>query len=235
MEDATIGGCRVGPAGRLELVELLPVDKLVRTGPVDFAVWNYHGVLGWISRSRFELVMKLLPADRVERLLEIGYGSGVFMGQLSRHCRELHGIDIHPHAETVQANLHGLGIEARTIQGSAERMPYPDAHFDCIVAVSALEFVDDIESAAREIRRVLKPDGRLVFVTPGHSPIVDAGLFVLTRRSASKDYGGKRERLRRAIDSCLDVDREIGFPPALGRMLRLYTALRMKPRAAGKP
>lgn len=227
-----MSGCPGVPGGSLEVVELLPVDKLVRTGPVDFAVWNYHGVLGWISRSRFQLVMKLLPEGKVDRILEIGYGSGVFMGQLSRHCRELHGIDIHPFADTVRANLKGLGIEAQTLQGSAEHMPYPDGHFDCVVAVSALEFVEDIESAAREIRRILKPGGRVVFVTPGHSPIVDAGLLVLTGRSASKDYGGKRERLRRALDACLDVDREIGFPPGLGRWLRLYTALRMKPRAA---
>jgi SAM-dependent methyltransferase len=216
------------------VVELLPVDKLVRTGPVDFAVWNYGGVLGWISRSRFRLVMKLLPTERVDRLLEIGYGSGVFMGQLARHCRELHGIDIHPHADTVRSKLDEVGIAAQTVQGSAERMPYPDGHFDCIVAVSALEFVEDIESAAREILRVLKPGGRLVLVTPGHSPVVDAGLYLLTRRSASEDYGGKRERLRRALDACLDVDREIGFPPGLGRWLRLYTALRMKPRAPGR-
>lgn len=214
------------------MVQLLPVDKLVRTGPVDFAVWNYKGILGWISRSRFELILKLLPKGRVGRMLEIGYGSGVFMGELSKHCSELHGIDIHPHAETVKANLQGLGIQAQPVQGSAERMPYPDGHFDCIVAVSALEFVEDIESAAREIRRVLKPDGSLVLVTPGHSPVVDAGLFLLTRRSAAEDYGGKRERLRRALDSCLVLDREIGFPPLLGPWLRLYTALRMKPGSA---
>ena len=51
----------------------LPLEALIKTGPVDHADWNYKPLLGWIQRERFQLAQTLLPRKPVPRLLEIGY------------------------------------------------------------------------------------------------------------------------------------------------------------------
>jgi ubiquinone/menaquinone biosynthesis C-methylase UbiE len=55
-------------------------------------------------------------------------------------------------------------------QGDAQRLPYPDASFDAAYLVSVLGEIPDATSALRELRRVLKPHGRLlvceVFLDP---------------------------------------------------------------------
>ena len=111
--------------------------------------------------------IRLLP-EHVGRLLEIGYGSGILMPELNRRCDELFGIDPHPHADDVAARLRSHNIHAQLASGSAEKLPYANGMFDRAIAISSIEFVPDADVACREIIRVLKPDGRLIVVTPGH-------------------------------------------------------------------
>jgi tRNA G46 methylase TrmB len=65
-------------------LSLLPPSALLRTGPVDHADWNYRPLIGTVQRIRFRLVCRLLGNGRFDRLLEIGYGSGVFMPELAK-------------------------------------------------------------------------------------------------------------------------------------------------------
>ncbi|HEY6145392.1 MAG TPA: class I SAM-dependent methyltransferase, partial [Solirubrobacterales bacterium] len=47
-------------------------------------------------------------------------------------------------------------------QGDAAQLPYEDASIDAVVLTAVLGEIPDTAAALREIRRVLKPDGRLV-------------------------------------------------------------------------
>lgn len=202
---------------------LLPESSLLRTGPVDHADWNYRPVIGSIQRLRFRLIRRLLGKQSHGRLLEIGYGSGVFMPELARHAGELFGIDPHTMATEVEDVLRKHGVEASLVTGSAEVLPYADGFFDCVVSVSAIEYVDDIEAACRELTRVLKPGGRLVIATPGKSPVWDLALRVSTGEDPGQ-YSDRRERLLPTLKQHFTVSREIGVPP-LGRLLRLYSGV----------
>lgn len=213
---------------------LLPPDALVRTGPVDHADWNYRFGLGWLIRRRFALLRGLLPATR-GTWLEIGYGSGVLMRFLATQCDELHGIDLHDHAAEVTEQLRGFDVEAILATGSAEALPYETATFDCIVAVSTLEFIENIELAAAEMNRVLKPNGRLVFVMPGNSPVLDFGLKLVTGESAKNDYGDRRERLLPALRQEFEIADERSFPPVISSVLPVYTARSLRPIPQDEP
>ena len=58
---------------------------------------------------------------------------------------------------------HALGISNIVPrQGDAQALPYPNGHFDAAYLVATLGEVPDKERALRELRRVLKPGGRLV-------------------------------------------------------------------------
>jgi ubiquinone/menaquinone biosynthesis C-methylase UbiE len=206
---------------------LLPQEDLVATNPVDHADWNYRPLLGSIQRWRFRLIMRLLEGLKIDGLLEIGYGSGVFIPELVRHCRSIAGIDPHPrHAEVMEV-LKRHGIQSDLRSASAESIPFADASFDCIVSVSALEYIPDIEIGCREMLRVLKPGGYLIAVTPGFSPLVDFGLRIMTGEQASQ-YGDRRARLLPSLHRNFTLDRRLQIPPFGGRYLRLYSALRMR-------
>jgi|GEM_PF-621266 len=221
---------RFPPVGRVGGLRLLPVKDLITTGPVDHADWNYKPVLGWIERQRFKLALSMIPAPKVGRLLELGYGSGVFLPELAARCSALHGLDVHPHQGEVMRQLHGYGIEATLVRGTAEAMPYEDHFFDAIVTVSALEFVPDIDRAVRELHRVLAPAGVLIVVTPNSSPITDFGLKVMTGESARKDYGDRRAAVIPVLTRWFTVDAQRTSPPLGGRLLSLHRVLRLLPK-----
>lgn len=209
---------------------LLPESALVKTSDVDKAEWNFHPLLGMIQRHRFKLILSLLPKRRVGRLLEIGYGSGVFLPELARRCDELYGIDTHRSAATVRRNLNRHQVDAKLFCGSGLALPFENQSFDCIVAVSCLEYMDPFERAAEEITRVMKPDGTLVFVTPGNSPVLDLGHYLLTGCRAREHYGRRRDSLVPTLLKSLMVQEEVTAPRIGSSLVTLYRAMRVGPR-----
>jgi ubiquinone/menaquinone biosynthesis C-methylase UbiE len=208
--------------------ELLPREALVKTGDVDHAAWNYDGLLGFVSRRRFGLVRSLLPKRRVGKLLEVGYGSGVFFPELAKHATELHGADIHSHPADVTAVLARAGIRVQLVTAPAEALPYPDGMFDVVVAVSTFEFVTDARLAINELARVLTPDGRVIVVTPGQSPLLDLALRVFTGESAEKDFGDRRKLVVPTLTREMRHERSAYFP--LPFPVPVYRALRLAKR-----
>lgn len=206
-------------------MRLLPRADLIATGDVDHASWNYDGLLGYVSRRRFALVRELLPA-RVRALLEIGYGSGVFMPELALHCERLSGIDVHERASDVAAVLAGHGVRAHLERGSVEALPYDAGTFDVAVAVSTFEFVADAPRAAREIARVLRPGGIAIVVTPCDHPLLDLALRLATGESAAADFGDRRRAIVPALANALVIERSAWFPTAWP--LPVYRALRLR-------
>jgi ubiquinone/menaquinone biosynthesis C-methylase UbiE len=210
-------------------MRLLPRELLIKTSVVDEADWVYRPFLGSIARMRFRMVLKLLGNRRHARLLEIGYGSGILLPELSLRCDELHGIDPHTLPDQVTQSLKPLEVHALLQTSHAESTPYSDHFFDAVLAVSALEFVNDLEAVCREVKRVLKPDGRFFFVTPGTSPILDMGLKLLTGNDAKKDFGNRREIVLPVTRRYFAFEWTLTAPPLLGSVLPLYTAVRCRP------
>jgi SAM-dependent methyltransferase len=216
-------------------LRLLPRELITKTGPVDHARWNYRPLLGRIERRRFQLAKSMLSDAPYGRLLELGYGSGVFLPELARHGGELFGLDIHPHADQVAAALGQISVRAQLSSGSADRLPYASACFDCVVAVSTLEFIEDLSAASREISRVLKPDGEFVVVTPGFSRLVDLGLKLLTGKSARADFSDRRQRVIATLLEHFEAISHRTCPRLAPSSLTLYHALKLRPLPAQSP
>jgi ubiquinone/menaquinone biosynthesis C-methylase UbiE len=210
-------------------ISLLPREALLKTGDVDHAAWNYDGLLGFVSRRRFALVRRLLPKGRVHRLLEVGYGSGVFFPELAKHADELYGADIHHRPADVTAVLAKTGIAANLVTAPAEALPFADETFDVVIAVSTFEFVTDARRAINELARVLTPGGRIIVVTPGQSPLLDLALRVFTGESAEKDFGDRRKLVVPTLTSEMRHDRSAYFPMPFP--IPIYRALRLAKRA----
>jgi SAM-dependent methyltransferase len=203
-------------------IALLPRDQLVKTSELDQADWNFRPGVGLVQRSRFRLVVRELGTRRYEHLLEVGYGSGVFAPELARHCDHLSGVDVHGFPAEVQRVLAENGVQADLRQAGVEELPFPNEAFDAVVVISTLEFVDDLDAACAELRRVLAPRGRLVVVTPGYSKVLDTGLRLLTGERAEDTFHGRRQKVIPTLLRHFDVVARRPFP---SRALWAYTAL----------
>jgi SAM-dependent methyltransferase len=206
---------------------LLPADALIATSDVDHADWNFRPVVGNVIRLRYEMLQKILSNRHFPSVLEIGYGSGVFMPHLARQSDRLYGIDPHPRSREVTEVLQRFGVSAELVTGSATRMPYPDQSFDLVLAASAMEFIDDLPQACREIQRVLRPAGVLAVVTPGQSPLLDFGLKILTGASPKKDFGDRRKSIIPTLLDHFELRQRLDRPRFLHRVVRLYTAFEL--------
>jgi ubiquinone/menaquinone biosynthesis C-methylase UbiE len=93
-------------------------------------------------------------------ILDIGCGHGDFLRDIYARTEHTYGID--PDAQALKLNT----VISHTIVGSAYSLPFADNFFDVIVSAWVLEHLDQPETAFREIYRVLKPGGVVIFLTP---------------------------------------------------------------------
>jgi ubiquinone/menaquinone biosynthesis C-methylase UbiE len=111
-----------------------------------------------------ELKRKLLANAR-GRVLEIGVGTGLSFPHYPREVEELVGIEpSEPMLRRARRRAAGLGREVKLVQAPAEALPFEDRSFDTVVTLAVLCSVDDPPRALAEIRRVLRPGGRFVFL-----------------------------------------------------------------------
>ena len=126
-------------------------------------IWNWEspaGKLRWARRVKM-LSKHLRPGMSV---LELGCGTGYFTRELARSAAEIVAIDVSPELlQIASANCSAPNVRYE-IQNAYE-LSHPDAVFDSVVGSSVLHHLE-IEKAAREIYRVLKPGGRISFTEP---------------------------------------------------------------------
>jgi ubiquinone/menaquinone biosynthesis C-methylase UbiE len=103
------------------------------------------------------------------RVLEIGVGSGLNLPFYTEHVTEILGLDPHPRLLRMAADRTGP-VPAKLIEGTAEAIPVDDASVDTVVTTWTLCSVPDVATALAEMRRILKPHGKLLFAEHGLAP-----------------------------------------------------------------
>lgn len=113
--------------------------------------------------------LHLLSVTPGEVVLEVGVGTGYSLKEIANFVGEngkAHGIDVTPQMlELTRKRLKKAGFMDRVelYEGDARRMPYQNGKFDAVYMASTLELFDtpDIPVVLNEVKRVLKPSGRL--------------------------------------------------------------------------
>lgn len=102
-------------------------------------------------QAELQALGRFIP--REGRGLEVGVGTGRFAGPLGVDT----GIDPAPNM-LAMARERGVNAEV----GTAENIPFEDESFDYVLMVTVDPFLEDLEAALREIKRVLKPEGTII-------------------------------------------------------------------------
>ena len=152
-------------------------------------------------------------------VLDLGCGAGHASFAVAPHAHEVVAYDLAPPMlATVDSAARERGLaNIRTCLGPAERLPFDTATFDWIVSRMSAHHWHDVPVALAEMRRVLKPGGRVLMIDiAGHAhPLLDTYLQaaeVLRDASHVRNY---------RADEWLAMFREAGFDAQVGACWRL--------------
>jgi len=143
-----------------------------RATPFDWGAKPYDFLTGqrYWRRSCAALVEPLADREGL-RVLDLGVGPGVSAVEISRARPgyRVIGLDLSPvmigRAQSA-VTAAGLGDRVGLCVGDGAALPFVDGSIDAVTAHSVLYLVDDQAAVLAEVRRVLAPGGRAVFMEP---------------------------------------------------------------------
>src|SRR5678815_2785152 len=133
------------------------------TYPIMFRVEQSH----WWYTGRRKILASFLEnicrrvTDHRPRILDVGCGTGANLLMLSNYG-DAEGVDV---SEDALAFCRERGLKNVKL-GAAEQLPYDDDTFDLVTALDVVEHLDDDLAGLSEMRRVLRPGGRVLLFVP---------------------------------------------------------------------
>ena len=141
----------------------LPREMMQHTYPLLYELEETH----WWYLGRRRIIASFVKqiceqvTDHRPRILDVGCGTGANVKMLSQFG-DAEGVDISPDALQFcrERGLNNIKL------GAAEELPYEDGTFDLVTALDVVEHLDDDVGGLREMRRVLRPGGRVLLFVP---------------------------------------------------------------------
>ena len=141
----------------------LPKEMQSHHYPILFEVEESHW--WYVGRRRIiqSLVKKICASlnNPNPSILDVGCGTGANLKMLAAFGKT-EGVDISPQAVEF---CRQRGLDSVKL-GAAEQLPYGNGSFDLVTSLDVVEHLDDDVAGLREMRRVLRPDGRLLVFVP---------------------------------------------------------------------
>ena len=157
------------------------------------------------------VVREMLELRAGERVLDVGVGPGFLSAEMAAEVGpdgKVCGVDPSDSmlaiARTRAARPGSAPVELKP--GDANHLPYPDATFDVATSTQVLEYVEDVPGALAELRRVLRPGGRVLLLDTDWDSVVW--------------HSGDRERMRRILTAWEPHLVDPHLPRTLRRSLR---------------
>jgi SAM-dependent methyltransferase len=124
----------------------------------------------WWFLGRRKLFLRIIeeqypPSVRPLAVLDFGCGTGAFLEHLERFGT-VSAVDADPSAVSF---CHARGRSEVVVAPSGAPLPFPDDAFDLVTSLDVIEHIDDDVAALAELRRVLRPGGRLLIAVPAYA------------------------------------------------------------------
>lgn len=202
-------------------LKLLPKNAYPAPEESDPLSFYYWPVFGKYYRRRVELCLGECLGG--ERVLEVGYGSGVTFLNLHDHYQEIHGIDLDADPEQVSSTFAQHGIPTDLRQGNLLALDYPDGWFDTVLLISILEHLKphELTQAFKEIKRTLKPGGQVVYGVPVERPLM-VFMFRLLGVNIREHHFSTHEDVSRAAGEIFSQTNLIRMSGAFGLSGAVY-------------
>ena len=121
--------------------------------------------MAWGHKDFYENTAKVLDLKNIDKYLEIGFGSGLFIKKYASHVSSIAGIDCSEDMVELANDINKDLVESGKAEfklGYASSLPWGDNEFTIVVAIETFFFWSEPERSLEEIFRVLMPGGRLV-------------------------------------------------------------------------
>lgn len=156
-----------------------------------YARANENGLFNrWYARPA---VLDLLGEVAGRRILDAGCGSGPLLADLMERGASVAGFDASPAMIRLARERLGHGADLKVVD-LTQPLPYGEEAFDDALAVLVLHYLEDWSRPLAELRRVLKPGGRLVVVVnhPVIPPVMypDVNYFAVESNEEEYDFDG---------------------------------------------
>jgi ubiquinone/menaquinone biosynthesis C-methylase UbiE len=158
------------------------------------------------------------------RLLDIGCGTGTFAAMLAAVRPNAHvvGMDFaESMARTASQKARQAGAAERVafVRGDSEHLPFADAAFDVVTCSNSFHHYPDQQACVQQMRRVLKPGGRLILIDGFRDNVIGWVTFDLI-------IGHVEEHVHHAAWSQMrEYFRHAGFDPVQQRKLNILFPL----------
>jgi SAM-dependent methyltransferase len=207
-------GCSVVKLKLLPYHEYIGVD---RKDPIRFYYWP---LLGKFYRERVELALSECRGG--ERILEVGFGTGITFFNLHDMYQEIHGLDLTADIDEVGKAFQERGIKTFLNKGNICSIPYPDGKFDTVLLISILEHLlpAELRDAFKEIARVLKPSGQIVYGVPVERPLMVMAFRMMGVNIREHHFSTEVDIYEAAREQFTEV-RMIPFTTILGKVYEI--------------
>ncbi|MFQ5969182.1 MAG: class I SAM-dependent methyltransferase [Nitrososphaerales archaeon] len=118
-------------------------------------------VAEWAYRNHRPLLVKITNPQPEDGILDLGGGTGWIAATFADICREVFVLDPDQKKLTFGKERRK---NVRFIPGSADRIPFRNDYFSKVMIIASFHHFADQESALKEIRRVMHPNGLLVLL-----------------------------------------------------------------------
>lgn len=126
----------------------------------------YESLLCYLERRKkfVKNIKEITRGEKNMRILDLGCGTGTLLFVLQKEgYQELFGIDLSPNmVKIAKKRLNDANLKV----GFAENTGFPDNFFDLVVGISILHHIPNLKKVSREMSRILKKGGRILFMEP---------------------------------------------------------------------